>query len=196
MKFEVGPLPYAYDALEPYIGARTVEIHYTRHHKGYMSKLEGAIAGTSLADKSLEDIVASTDGNVYNFAAQVWNHAFYWSSMSPRRSEPSPELEAAVDRDLGGIEAFKHAFSAAASGEFGSGWAWLVVKPDGKLVVLSSTDAENPIRQRNRPLLTLDVWEHAYYLDYQNERGTYIEAFLDHLINWEHASEHYAASRS
>lgn len=193
MKFELPRLPYAFDALEPHIGARTLELHYTKHHKGYLRKLEKAIADTALAQESLEDIIRGSDGDVFNNAAQVWNHTFYWRSMSPDGGgDPRGRLLAAIVRDFAGVDGLKAQFAEAASGEFGSGWAWLVATPEGTLRVLSTTDAENPLRDpETQPLLTLDVWEHAYYLDYQNERAKYIEAYLDHLINWRFAEDNF-----
>ena len=185
MEFELPKLPYELDELEPYVSARTLRIHYLKHHQGYVDKLEKALSGKPLARKSLVDIVCETDGDTYNNAAQVWNHSFYWSSMTRNGGgSPRQSVAAAIERDFGGVEDFKQRFAEAASGEFGSGWAWLVANDDGKLRVISSTDAENPMRSGQHPLLTLDVWEHAYYLDYQNERGKYIAAFLDHLLNW------------
>jgi Fe-Mn family superoxide dismutase len=190
MKFELPPLPYPSDALEPYLGAETLEVHYGKHHQGYMDKLERALEGTSRASLALEDLVRDSEGDVFNNAAQVWNHTFYWRSMTPNTHAPSKSLAERLDRDLGGMEAFKREFAEIASGEFGSGWAWLVEQTDGKLAVQSTHDADNPLRHGLRPLLTLDVWEHAYYLDYRNERDKYIEAFLDHLIDWSFAESY------
>ena len=192
MKFELPELPYDYDALAPHISGRTVELHYEKHHKGYMRKLEKGVADSSLADETLENIMRSSNGSVFNNAAQVWNHSFYWLSMTPDDQEgPTGALAEALARDLGGIEGFKEKFAAIARGEFGSGWAWLVARPDRTLEVLSTTDAENPLAADKRPLLTLDVWEHAYYLDYQNERGRYVASFLDHLLNWRFAERNF-----
>lgn len=184
MKFELPPLPYGYDALEPYLGARTLELHYGKHHQGYMDKLARALEGTTRAEQRLEDIVCDSEGDVFNNAAQVWNHSFYWRCMSPDPKPPSAALKDRIERDIGGIDDFKREFAEVASGEFGSGWAWLVETREGKLAIQSTSDADNPLRHGLRPLTTLDVWEHAYYLDYQNERGKYIEAFLDHLMDW------------
>ena len=191
MKFELTPLPYSFEALDPHISPRTVEIHYTKHHKGYLTKLEAAIGGKPLAGKSLEDIIRETDGGVFNLAAQVWNHTFYWESMAPKPSEPSAALSAAIDKDLGGMDAMKKDLAAVAAGQFGSGWAWLAKSPAGKLEILSTGNAENPLTKGYTPLLTIDVWEHAYYLDYQQDRPSYISAFLDHLINWDYASKNF-----
>jgi Fe-Mn family superoxide dismutase len=189
MQFELKPLDYDYDALEPHIGARTVEIHYSKHHQGYLDKLEQAIGDKPLAKESLEDIVRKTDGSVFNSAAQVWNHDFYWKCMKPGGGgKPADDLEKLLSRDFGSLDRFRQDFAEAASNEFGSGWTWLVMD-NGKLRVISTTDADTPLTKNLTALLTLDVWEHAYYLDYQNERDAYIEAFLDHLINWDFARE-------
>jgi Fe-Mn family superoxide dismutase len=186
VKFEIPPLPYAKDALEPHMSARTVELHYEKHHKGYLKKLEDLVRGKPEAEHSLEDLIRSADGAVFNNAAQVWNHTFYWQSMKPGGGgRPSGRLRDALEQAFGSFDSFKQGFAEAASNEFGSGWAWLVSDPRGRLRILSTTDAENPLQQDLTPLLTLDVWEHAYYLDYQNERDRYIRAFLDHVLNWE-----------
>lgn len=190
MRFVLEPLPYDKSALEPHISARTLEFHYEKHHRGYLNKLETAIGGKPQAEKSLVQIIRSSDGKIFNIAAQVWNHTFYWDSMSPSGGgKPSGALAEAIERDFGGVLDFRRKFAEIATGEFGSGWAWLVRTPQGKLRVLSTTDAETPITTADVPILTCDVWEHAYYLDYQNERAKYVEAFLDHLVNWDFAAE-------
>ncbi len=195
MKFELPQLDYLENALEPYISEQTVAIHYHKHHQGYLNKLEKAIDGTSDKNKSLEELIQTTNGHVFNCAAQVWNHSFYWKSMSPDKlTTPISSLEDRIISDFGSLKHFKEKFSNAAKGEFGSGWAWLIYKKDeNKLDIISSTDAENPLQSNGKqiPLLTLDVWEHAYYLDYQNERGKYIESYLEHLINWKFAAENF-----
>jgi Fe-Mn family superoxide dismutase len=189
MQFNLKPLDYDYDALEPHIGARTVEIHYSKHHQGYLDKLEKAIGDKPLAKESLEVIVRNTDGPVFNSAAQVWNHDFYWKCMKPGGGgKPAGEVEKLLSRDFGSLDRFRQDFAEAASNEFGSGWTWLVMD-NGKLRVISTTDADTPLTKDMTALLTLDVWEHAYYLDYQNERDAYIEAFLDRLVNWDFARE-------
>jgi len=196
MKFQLPPLPFDKDALEPHISAKTIEYHYEKHHRGYMEKLDRAV-DAERRDLDLEEIInhaySTGDEAVFNPAAQVWNHNFYWLSLTPQRIEsPSGDLEAAINRDFGSLGDFKSAFKDAATGEFGSGWAWLVQDPlAGKLRVISTTDAHNPLTMNKVPLLTLDVWEHAYYLDYQNERAAYVEAFLESMINWEFASDMY-----
>ncbi|HXJ33279.1 MAG TPA: superoxide dismutase [Candidatus Eisenbacteria bacterium] len=192
MKFDLPPLPYAKTALEPYLSARTLELHYEKHHRGYLTKLQKAIGNTPRAEENLTEIIRTSDGPVFNFAAQVWNHGFYWESMTPGGGgKPSGDLLAAIERDLGGFADFKQRFAEAASGEFGSGWAWLVVGADHELRVASTHDAEDPLQTNATPLLTIDVWEHAYYVDYQNERERYVSAFLDHLVNWEFAEANF-----
>jgi Fe-Mn family superoxide dismutase len=186
VKFEIPDLPYATDALAPHIGARTVELHYGRHHQGYLRKLRGLIEGKPEAEKSLEELITSSDGDVFNNAAQVWNHTFYWRSMRPGGGgRPTGPVREVLERAFGSHADFAREFAEAANGEFGSGWAWLVKDARGRLRVQKSSDAENPLQQGHHPLLTLDVWEHAYYLDYQNERDRYVQAFLDHLLDWD-----------
>ena len=194
MKFEIQPLPYDVSALAPHIGARTVEIHYEKHHKGYMEKLRKAIEGKPEGERSLEEIVTSAEGDLFNNAAQVWNHDFYWRSLDPEGgSEPTGELRSAIESVYRSVDAFKHELADAAKGEFGSGWAWLILDRDGRLCVRSSSDAENPLEKGHTPLLTIDVWEHAYYLDYQNRRADYVQAVIDHLLNWDFAVENLQA---
>jgi Fe-Mn family superoxide dismutase len=192
MQFTLSPLPYPKDALEPAISARTVDVHYEKHHRGYLRKLEKAIADKPIAQKGLEGVIRETEGSVFNCAAQVWNHAFYWHCMTPNGGgRPSGRLAEAIDRDFGSLEVFHRSFAEAANSQFGSGWAWLVARPDGRLRVTSTTDAENPVRSKLTALLTIDVWEHAYYLDYLNERDRYVRGFIDHLIDWHFAEKNY-----
>lgn len=196
MTVEHAPLPYPLDGLAPHISERTMSFHYGRHHAGYVASVNQAIAGTPLADAALEEIVVAADvpSALFNCAAQAWNHAFYWESMSPDRVEsPSGELLAALERDFGSLDAFNTEFAAAAVGNFASGWTWLVAGADG-LQIVNTDDADTPLRHGRRALLTVDVWEHAYYLDYQNARAAYVDAFIEHLINWEFASTNYAAA--
>lgn len=194
MNIEIPKLPYAYDALEPVISSRTLELHFDKHHQGYVTKLEKAIAGTPRAERSLEELIRETDGDVFNNAAQVWNHSFYWQSLKPGGGgEPKGELANAIKSGFGSFAAMRDAFHDAATGEFGSGWAWLVLDRDGRLRVASSSDAENPLQKGHTPLLTIDVWEHAYYLDYQNRRAEYVDGVLDRLINWDFAVENVEA---
>ncbi|MEQ8689581.1 MAG: superoxide dismutase [Pseudomonadales bacterium] len=187
MDFKLTELPYDYDALEPFISQRTMEIHHTKHHAGYVKKLADRLADDPLKEQSLESILRSSSGHQFNLAAQVWNHDFYWQSMTP---EPTPlveqeHLHARVCADFGDTDKLYDSFKQSAANEFGSGWAWLAYNPDNKkLEIFSTTDALNPMTSGRVPLLTLDVWEHAYYLDYQNERGKYIDEFLNRYANW------------
>jgi Fe-Mn family superoxide dismutase len=200
MKFELDPLPYELTALEPYLGGRTLDIHYNKHHAGYLDKLEKATANTRWAELSLEEILRTADDtDIFRNAAQTWNHSFFWQSMcAPDSHEAAPggALITQIEQDFGNLDEFRRSFSEAASSEFGSGWAWLVADANGRLDVISTSDADNPMRDSLSPIVTLDVWEHAYYLDYQNERGKYIEAFLEHLINWPFAEARFDACRS
>lgn len=194
MDFKLPPLPYGQDALDPIISKRTVGIHYEKHHGGYVTKLEAAIDDASRG-KSLEDIIIESHkaqkAGVFNNAAQVWNHTFYWNSMAPEASNIRDDnLRKLVDDAFGGVDSFKEKFKAAAAGQFGSGWAWLLYDPAKKSLSISSTgNAGTPVTTDQKPLLTLDVWEHAYYLDYQQDRARYIDGFLDKLINWEFAAK-------
>jgi len=187
--FELPPLPYAQDALAPVISSGTIGFHYGKHHRGYLDNLNGLVRGTPYEKMSLEDAIRATASSpaqaaVFNNAAQVWNHTFYWNGMKPGGGgKPAGEIGKAIERAFGSYEKFRKEFLAAALGQFGSGWAWLVA--DGRaLRVLKTPNAENPITQGLRPLLTIDVWEHAYYLDYQNRRKDFVEASLDRLVNW------------
>jgi len=200
MAFTLPDLPYAKDALAPHISSETLDFHHGKHHNAYVNNLNGLVEGTELAAKSLEDIIQDTAGKadkagIFNNAAQIWNHTFYWQSMRPNGGgAPTGDLAAAIDRDFGSYDAFKDAFAKAGATQFGSGWAWLVVK-DGKLEVRKTLNAETPLTEAGvTPLLTMDVWEHAYYLDFQNRRPDYISTFLDHLVNWEFAAENLAAA--
>ena len=190
MAFELPQLPYAYDALEPHIDARTMEIHHSKHHAGYTSKLNAAVAGTELEGKDIETLLRdhSDHGAVRNNGGGFWNHNLFWVCMSPNGGgQPSGALGEAIDRDFGSFDAFKDAFAKAAATRFGSGWAWLCVN-DGKLEVCSSANQDNPlmascVERSGTPILGMDVWEHAYYLQYQNRRKDYIQAFLS-MVNW------------
>ncbi|WP_420431762.1 superoxide dismutase [Hyphobacterium sp.] len=192
-------LPYAQDALAPHISAETLNFHHGKHHASYVSKMNKAIEGTDKESLSLEDLVLKADSEgdqgLFNNAAQTWNHTFYWNSMKPKGGgAPSGDLADRIDRDFGSLEGFKNAFSEAGAGQFGSGWAWLIVK-DGKLAVRKTLNADTPLTEAGAvPLLTMDVWEHAYYLDYQNKRPDYIETFLDKVVNWDFAAENLANS--
>ena len=192
MKFELPPLPYADDALEPHISGNTLDFHYGKHHQAYMTNLHNALKDTADADKSLEEIVKSSSGGVFNNAAQVWNHMFYWHCMSASGGSPGGELKDAIDRDFGSLDKLKEELSGAGATQFGSGWAWLVSDAGGKLSVTKTANADTPITGADVPLLTIDVWEHAYYLDYQNKRPAYLSAWLDNMANWGFAAENYA----
>lgn len=201
MAFELPDLPYAFDALEPHIDAKTMEIHHDKHHAAYTSKLNAAISGTEMEGKSIEDILAnhSDNGAVRNNGGGFFNHNLFWSVMSPNGGgEPSGELADAINAAYGSFEAFKDAFANAAATRFGSGWAWLCVHPGGKVEVCSSANQDNTLMPNvgcgGHPILGLDVWEHAYYLNYQNRRPDYINAFFN-VINWEEVSSRYAAGK-
>lgn len=202
MAHTVADLPYAFDALEPHIDARTMEIHHDKHHVGYATKLNAAVEGTEFADTPAEELLADLSalpagiqGAVRNNGGGYVNHNLFWRVLSPNGGgSPSGELAAAIDSELGGLEAFKSAFGAAAATQFGSGWAWLVVKADGSLAVYSTANQDSPIMEGDTPILGLDVWEHAYYLNYQNRRPDYIAAFWS-VVNWEQVAANYAAAK-
>lgn len=199
MSFELPALPYAQDALAPHISAETLSFHHGKHHNAYVVNLNGLIEGTEYADMSLEDIMKATAGDaskagVFNNAAQIWNHTFYWHSMAPNGGgKPTGALAAKIDEDFGSFDAFVDAFKTAGATQFGSGWAWLVLK-DGKLEVVKTPNAECPLTDGATPLLTMDVWEHAYYIDFQNRRPDYIGTFLSDLVNWEFAAANFEAA--
>ncbi|RNC92368.1 MAG: superoxide dismutase [Allomuricauda sp.] len=198
MAFELPNLSYAYDALEPHIDARTMEIHHTKHHNGYTTKLNGAIAGTDLEGKTIEDILSNLDmsnGAVRNNGGGFYNHTLFWSIMSPDGGgSPAGELESAINDAFGSFDAFKEKFSAAAGTRFGSGWAWLCVQKGGKLEICSTPNQDNPLMPDTgcggHPILALDVWEHAYYLNYQNRRPDYVAAFFN-VIDWGEVAKKY-----
>lgn len=193
MAFELPALPYAKDALEPHISANTFDFHHGKHHNTYVVNLNNMTADTDMASMSLEDIMKATAGDaskagIFNNAAQVWNHTFFWNSMSPNGGgAPTGKIADAINASFGSFDAFKEAFKTAGMTQFGSGWAWLVAK-DGKLEVVKTPNAECPLTNGYTPILTCDVWEHAYYLDYQNRRPDFLEAFLTHLVNWDFAN--------
>ena len=187
MSIELPPLPYPNSALSPYISTETVDLHYGKTHAGYVKNVNRLLADSPDAQAPLESLLLSASGALFNNAAQVWNHTFYWQSTHPEGGDnPSGELANALARDFGSVDRFREEFAAAACGHFGSGWTWLVSGPDG-LEIMTTPNAEVPQRQEKTPLLTLDVWEHAYYLDYQNARAAYVETWLERLIFWEHA---------
>jgi Fe-Mn family superoxide dismutase len=190
--FDLPPLPYAENALEPVISARTIGFHYGKHHRGYVDNLNKLVAGTEYAGRSLEKIIIHTAGNaekaaIFNNAAQIWNHTFYWKSMTPKGGgEPPGALKRKMEASFGSVEACKKELAGAAVSQFGSGWAWLALDGD-KLKVVKTANADLPLSMGMKPVLTVDVWEHAYYLDYQNRRADHVAAVLDKLINWEFA---------
>jgi Fe-Mn family superoxide dismutase len=184
MEHKLPELPYARDALAPHISEETIEYHYGKHHQAYVDNLNRLIPGTEFEDMPLEDIIKKASGGVFNNAAQVWNHTFYWNCLSPNGGGPTGDLAAAIDRNFGSFDKFKDQFTSAGMTKFGSGWAWLVKNPDGSLAIEATSNADNPVKEGKKPLLTCDVWEHAYYIDYRNARAKYIEAFWN-LIKWE-----------
>lgn len=185
MAYTLPPLPYALDALAPHISKETLEYHYGKHHQSYVANLNKLIAGTEFESASLEDIVKRSSDGLFNNAAQTWNHTFYWNSLSPNGGgEPKGTLLTAINAKWGSVQAFKEAFSKAAGSNFGSGWTWLVKKPGGKLDIVNTSNAATPITTPDQPLLTCDVWEHAYYIDYRNARPKYLENYWD-LVNWD-----------
>jgi Fe-Mn family superoxide dismutase len=198
--FELPPLPYDQAALEPTVSAETLSYHHGKHHKAYIDKTNELAPKAGMQDKSLVEIIKATAGKsdkdsktLFNNAAQAWNHTFFWHSMKPKGGgKPSGELARAIDKDFGSFEAFAKEFSEAAATQFGSGWAWLVLD-GGKLKVMKTGNAETPLAEGKTPLLTLDVWEHAYYLDYQNKRPEYIKVWLEKVANWEFAAQNFAA---
>lgn len=199
MTFSLPALPYDMSALEPHISARTLEFHYGKHHQAYVNNLNKLIEGTPLAEKTLEEVVHASSGKgdmvgIFNNAAQVWNHTFYWHSMKPNGGgEPSGQLKEMLVASFGSMSAFEEAFKQAAVTQFGSGWAWLVFE-DGGLKVVKTSNADTPLVGKQKPLLTCDVWEHAYYLDYQNRRPDYVENFFSKLVNWEFAEKNLQAA--
>jgi len=190
MTIALMPLPYAQDALAPHISAKTLEIHHGAHHKAYVDKLNAAIGGTENEGKPLEDIVRSSSGGLFNNAAQTWNHGFYWHSLSPEKTSPSESLAAAIDSDFGSMDKLMEELANEAVTHFASGWAWLVVD-NGKLRVISTHDADSAITKDVNPLVTIDVWEHAYYIDQMNKRPAYVSAVLENVINWKFASDNF-----
>ncbi len=194
MAFELPSLPYAIDALEPHISQETLEFHHGKHHNTYVVKLNGLIEGTEFEGKSLEEIVRSSEGGVFNNAAQIWNHTFYWHSLSPNGGgEPTGAVADAINAKWGSFDAFKEAFNDKAVNNFGSSWTWLVKTADGSLDIVNTSNAATPITEAGvTPLMTVDLWEHAYYIDYRNVRPDYLKGFWA-LINWDFANQNFAA---
>jgi Fe-Mn family superoxide dismutase len=190
-KFTLPAFPYAQDALEPHISKTTIEFHYGKHHQTYVDNLNKLIVGTEFENSTLEEIVLKSSGGIFNNAAQVWNHTFYWNCLNPKSPlKPEGKLKEAIDKEFGSFEEFKEKFTTASVTLFGSGWAWLVKNQEGKLEIVQTSNAENPMRQGKTPLLVCDVWEHAYYIDQQNRRPAYMEAFWN-LVDWKKVEERY-----
>ncbi|MDP3009894.1 MAG: Fe-Mn family superoxide dismutase [Methylococcales bacterium] len=193
MAFELPALPYANDALAPYISAETIEFHYGKHHQTYVTNLNNLVPGTEFESASLEDIILKSSGGIFNNAAQIWNHTFYWNSLTPKGAgQPTGALADAINETFGSFEKFKEEFTKCAVTTFGSGWTWLVKNADGSLALVSTSNAGCPLTAGQTPLLTCDVWEHAYYIDFRNLRPKYLEAFWV-LANWDFAASNYAA---
>lgn len=192
MQHQLPPLPYALDALQPHISRETLEYHYGKHHQAYVTNLNNLVKGSKFENASLEEIIRKSSGDIFNDAAQVWNHTFYWNCLSPKGGgEAKGALAQAVSRKFGSFGAFKEAFSKSAVGNFGSGWTWLVKKADGTVDIVNTSNAATPLTGSDKPLLTCDVWEHAYYVDYRNRRPDYVAAFWN-LVHWDFAAQNYA----
>jgi len=190
MAFSLPPLPYEKTALAPHITAETLDFHYGKHHQAYVTNLNKLVEGKPEASKTLEEIILASEGPLFNNAAQVWNHTFYWSSMKPAGGgQPSGDLADGIKRDFGSVEKLAEEFTNAATTQFGSGWAWLVLGKDKKLSVTKTGNADLPLKHGQKAILTIDVWEHAYYIDYRNARPKYIETFLKSLVNWDFGLE-------
>lgn len=190
-RMELTQLPYSMEALEPHIGRLTMEFHHGKHHRAYIDNLNKLIAGTKFETMTPEEVIKNSEGSIYNNAAQAWNHDFYWNCLSPEGTkEPSSSLLHAMDKKFGGFDEFKKQFTLSALGLFGSGWVWLVKDEAGKLEIISSPNAGNPIKENKTPLLVCDVWEHAYYLDKQNRRADYVESFWK-VVDWKKVSQRY-----
>lgn len=193
MEHQLPPLPYAVDALAPHLSAETLETHHGKHHRAYVTNLNKLIVGTEFENAPLVDIIRRSQGGIFNNAAQIWNHTFYWQSMSPQGGgEPEGALATAIDAKWGSLAAFKEAFDKSAVGNFGSGWTWLVKKPDGSLDIVNTSNAGTPLTGEDKPLLTCDVWEHAYYIDYRNRRPDYVSSFWK-LVDWSFAAKNLSA---
>ncbi|MHC1481598.1 superoxide dismutase [Fe] [Frateuria aurantia] len=189
MAFELPPLPYEKNALEPTISVETIEYHYGKHHQSYVTNLNNLVKGTEFENADLVDVIKKASGGVFNNAAQIWNHTFYWNSLSPNGGgAPTGKLADAINSAFGSFDKFKEEFSKSAAGNFGSGWTWLVQRPDGSLAIVNTSNAATPLTGSDTPLLTVDVWEHAYYIDYRNARPKYLEEFWK-LVNWEFAAK-------
>jgi Fe-Mn family superoxide dismutase len=191
MEHKLPELPYPMDALQPTISKETLEFHYGKHHQTYVTNLNNLIKGTEFENASLEDIVKKSSGGIFNNAAQVWNHTFYWNSMAPKAGgEPKGALAEAINKKWGSFAAFKEAFNKSGAGNFGSGWTWLVKKGDGSVDIVNTSNAATPLTSADKPLLTVDVWEHAYYIDYRNKRPDYLGAWWN-VANWSFAEKNF-----
>jgi Fe-Mn family superoxide dismutase len=189
VQFELPPLPYAKNALAPHISEETLEFHYGKHHQAYMTNLKGLLEGKPEASKSLEEIIKDSSGGVFNNAAQVWNHSFFWNCMKPGGGgKPTGELATMIDRDFGGYDKFREQFAKTCVTQFGSGWGWLI-EDGGKLALMQTSNADLPMKHGKKALLTIDVWEHAYYIDYRNLRPKFVETVIDNLLNWDFAAQ-------
>ena len=193
MAFELPALPYAKDALAPHMSVETFDYHYSKHHQAYVTNLNNLVPGTAFEGKGLEEIVKTSSGGIYNNAAQVWNHTFFWNCMTPNGGgAPTGALADAINAKWGSFDEFKKAFQTSAVGNFGSGWTWLVKKADGSVDIVNTGAAGTPLTTADKALLTVDVWEHAYYIDYRNLRPKFVETFLDKLVNWKFAEANFA----
>jgi Fe-Mn family superoxide dismutase len=193
MEHTLPALPFAKDALVPHLSAETFDYHYSKHHQAYVTNLNNLIKGTEFENATLEEIIKKSSGGIYNNSAQVWNHTFFWNSLKPNGGgAPTGTLAAAIIKKWGSVDDFKKAFQASAVGNFGSGWTWLVKKPDGSLDIVNTGAAGTPLTTADKALLTVDVWEHAYYIDYRNQRPKFVETFLNNLVNWEFVAKNFA----
>ena len=194
MAFTLPTLPYAQDALSPTLSAETLDFHYGKHHNSYVTNLNNLVKGTEYESLELEAIVKKAPaGGIFNNAAQIWNHTFFWNSLSPKGGgEPTGALAAAIAKKWSSFAEFKKAFTASATGNFGSGWTWLVKKPDGSVDIVNTSNAATPLTTTDKPLLTIDVWEHAYYIDFRNRRPDFVAAYLEKLVNWAFAAQNFA----
>ena len=192
-EFQLPELPYAIDALEPAMSRETLEYHWGKHHRTYVTNLNNQLAGSGFEGKSLEEIIRGAEGGLFNNAAQHFNHAFFWQCLTPSGGgRPQGALLEAIEKTWGSFEAFVEAFSSAAAGNFGSGWTWLVKKADGSLAIMNTSNAGTPVKSGEMPILTIDDWEHAYYIDHRNARPAFIKAFFEKLVNWQFAEENFA----
>ena len=195
MELTLAPLPWAIDALEPHLSAESMRFHYGKHHQNYVTQLNRLIQGTEFHDRPLDTIVRESRGAIFNNAAQIWNHSFYWESMCPGGGGmPAGGLLASIEQQFGSFAGFREAFIQRATGNFGAGWTWLVRRRTGEVGLVNTANAETPLVSAHRPLITLDVWKHAYYIDFRNARQRFVETYLDHLVNWRFAQANFEAA--